>query len=487
MELDNSDTDFQDDENLEIQYGGYLPFESLNTPSFWKYNFLSIQEHNFNEMFFLNWRRRLHSDLTLSPLKFIDSNGSSVLDMDIDLSENRYLISTGSDFKVKIFDLYDEAPQEKKKSDENIIENKNRDENSGGFIMKRFRKEIDDNYEDFQIKKVPTSSIPKVVHHRPIVEKNINQGDTLHLYSVGTIQWFPIDTGIFVTGSFDHTVRIWDTNKMLPVRRCRFSEKVYKVAMSRCMKEPLISVGSGQREISLIDIRTGTVSLQLLGHKSGCWAIDWHPFNHNIIASGSEDGTMRLWDIRKLGMLLYFDQGHTKRSKKTWDTFHKYSNDNFSTKAKIPSAHPLGVTSIKFTNDGTKIISTGADEKIRVWNVDNGENLLIPFEKVRNRYERSHKFTTDPDDEFLYFPSSNNINIYELSTGKILKEIEGHFAQVNSCIFHPKESELYSCGNDHQILVFSPNEIHVNRKMLFQEAIPKELNEEENWSDDDDI
>lgn len=36
-----------------------------------------------------------------------------------------------------------------------------------------------------------------------------------HAYSVSTVGWFPFDTGMFVSSSYDKTIQVWDTNAMM--------------------------------------------------------------------------------------------------------------------------------------------------------------------------------------------------------------------------------------------------------------------------------
>jgi len=36
----------------------------------------------------------------------------------------------------------------------------------------------------------------------------------VHRYSVETVQWYPYDTGMFTSSSFDKTLKIWDTNTL---------------------------------------------------------------------------------------------------------------------------------------------------------------------------------------------------------------------------------------------------------------------------------
>lgn len=50
-----------------------------------------------------------------------------------------------------------------------------------------------------------------VSQHRSIfvVDKQHERG---HKYAVSSAIWYPVDTGLFVTGSYDHCINVWDTN-----------------------------------------------------------------------------------------------------------------------------------------------------------------------------------------------------------------------------------------------------------------------------------
>lgn len=50
-----------------------------------------------------------------------------------------------------------------------------------------------------------------IAKHRSIlvVDKQHEQG---HKYAVSSAIWYPIDTGLFITGSYDHLIKVWDTN-----------------------------------------------------------------------------------------------------------------------------------------------------------------------------------------------------------------------------------------------------------------------------------
>lgn len=83
----------------------------------------------------------------------------------VDLTERRYLLSGASDGSAAIFDV------------------QNATEYEAGFIAK----------------------------HRSIllVDKQHENG---HKFAVSMAVWYPVDTGLFVTASFDQYVKVWDTN-----------------------------------------------------------------------------------------------------------------------------------------------------------------------------------------------------------------------------------------------------------------------------------
>lgn len=33
-----------------------------------------------------------------------------------------------------------------------------------------------------------------------------------HKYAISSATWYPVDTGLFITGSYDHHINVWDTN-----------------------------------------------------------------------------------------------------------------------------------------------------------------------------------------------------------------------------------------------------------------------------------
>ena len=58
--------------------------------------------------------------------------------------------------------------------------------------------------------------------------------------------------------------------------------------------------------------------------------------------------------------------------------------------------------------------------------------------------------------ELVFVPSDSDIFVYDLVSGKKHSTLRGHYNQVNCCTFHHPYQDLYSCGNDRNILVWKP-------------------------------
>mmetsp|Transcript_22317 Transcript_22317/g.53076 ORF Transcript_22317/g.53076 Transcript_22317/m.53076 type:complete len:491 (-) Transcript_22317:110-1582(-) len=143
-----------------------------------------------------------------------------------------------------------------------------------------------------------------------------------HSSSITYTQWYPIDAGVFFSASSDGTILVWDTHRVEPVLRVQPFHDSSVAWISAHLRTSgdysLIAAGSWYHsEIKLADIRSGTSSHQLIGHGSGITALKWSNNNPYIVASGSRDSTVRLWDIRKSGScacITVFDREKTKYS-----------------------------------------------------------------------------------------------------------------------------------------------------------------------------
>jgi WD40 repeat protein/serine/threonine protein kinase len=157
--------------------------------------------------------------------------------------------------------------------------------------------------------------------------------------------------------------------------------------------------------------------------------------------SGSEDNTVRLWEMNSGKCLRSFDE-HT-----TWvlsvalsvdgNWALSGSNDNTlrlwelrSGKClRILKGHTLGVNSVALSADGRWALSGSNDKTIRLWELSNGECLRIL--KGHTSYVRSVALSGDGR-WALSGSEDNTVRLWELNSGKCLRIFEGHTHYVKS-------------------------------------------------------
>ncbi|XP_059631392.1 uncharacterized WD repeat-containing protein C2A9.03 isoform X2 [Cornus florida] len=95
----------------------------------------------------------------------------------------------------------------------------------------------------------------------------------------------------------DAQVRVFDTENFARLSCYSFPWSVNNTSVSPDGK--LIAVLGDSTECLLVDAQSGKVISSLKGHLDYSFASDWHP-NGQILATGNQDTTCRLWDIRNL-------------------------------------------------------------------------------------------------------------------------------------------------------------------------------------------
>ncbi|XP_019733589.1 DNA excision repair protein ERCC-8 [Hippocampus comes] len=267
-----------------------------------------------------------------------------------------------------------------------------------------------------------------------------------HKFSVETVQWYPYDTGMFVSSSFDKTMKVWDTETLKPAEVFEFEDTVYSHHLSPiARKHSLIAVGTKDPKVQLCDLNSGSKIQVLQGHRAEVLSVRWSPRYEHILATASADSKVRVWDVRRAsGCLLTLDQHNSDKSKAASEA--------------VNTAHNGRVNGLCFTSDGLYLITSGTDDRMRLWNSATGENTLVNYGKVSNESRKRRQFTVSQgcSPEFVFVPCGSSVAVYGLHTGELVTMLRGHYNNVDCCEFHPDHQELYSAGKDGNILAWVP-------------------------------
>ncbi|KAK2660134.1 hypothetical protein Ddye_006667 [Dipteronia dyeriana] len=423
------------------------------------------------------------SSLQLSNYKDIVSpHRGSINSLQVDLTEGRYLLSGASDASVAVYDVQRAT-----------------DYDGSGLI----------------------ATHKSIV----VVDKQHEQG---HKYAVSSAIWYPIDTGLFITGSYDHYVKVWDTNSTQVVMNFKMPGKVYRTAMSSlATSHMLIAAGTEDVQVRLCDIASGAFAHTLSGHRDGIMTVEWSTSNEWVLVTGGCDGAIRFWDIRRAGCFRVLDQSQsqlgrrppllersalnkvsTSKSSSVGQNLYaksrplqrKSTNGNgikqspigrTPTKASVrqrlhpgmlsgqdrATAHYGAVTGLKVTDDGMYLLSAGSDSRIRLWDVQSGCNTLVNFETVRLQTSKAIQLATSQDPALVFVPCMTAVKAFDVWSGKTRMAFRGHYEYVNCCWFSSQDQELYTGGSDRKIHAWSPS------RLISDELDGEPMKDQDNWSD----
>ncbi|NWZ62211.1 ERCC8 protein, partial [Acrocephalus arundinaceus] len=292
----------------------------------------------------------------------------------------------------------------------------------------------------------------------------------VHKFSVETVQWYPHDTGMFTSSSFDKTLKIWDTNTLQPADIFHFEGTVYSHHMSPvATKHCLIAVGTKSPEVQLCDLKSGSSSHILQGHREEVLAVSWSPRHEYILATGSADGRVKLWDVRRAsGCLSTLDQHNGEKSKASSEAAN--------------TSHNGRVNGLCYTSDGLHLLTIGTDDRMRLWNSSTGENTLVSFQGTSVAFLLSLNFKRF----IISAVVSRTLNSFfmvtmSLFTMSLLICVEVTF----SCFLQ----ELYSGSRDCNILAWIPAPREPLPDDTSEKSLPQQhLNPayEDAWSSSDD-
>jgi parallel beta-helix repeat protein len=160
-------------------------------------------------------------------------------------------------------------------------------------------------------------------------------------------------------------------------------------------------------------------AVELKGHTKAVYSVAWSP-DETLLASGSKDGTVRLWDTA------------------TWTT------------ARTINAHSLGVWSVAWSPNGTMLATGGMENALRLWNPQTGEQLA-----TFNTSSSIFSVSWSPDGSRLAAGLSNgNVCVFNVETGETVHALTGHTNIVVSTAWAPEGSRLASGSIDRSIRIW---------------------------------
>ena len=188
--------------------------------------------------------------------------------------------------------------------------------------------------------------------------------------------------------------------------------------------------------IKIWNAQTGALMHTLEGHLAGISTITWSP-DSKVLASGSDDKNIRLWDVitgrcfptplkghhNYVYSLAFSPKGNMIVSGSYDEAVFLWDVRTAHLMRSLP-AHSDPVSGVDFVRDGTLIASCSSDGLIRIWDTGTGQCLKTLVHED-NASVTSVRFS--PNGRFVLAATlDSSVRLWNYVEGRVVKTYQGH-------------------------------------------------------------
>jgi eukaryotic-like serine/threonine-protein kinase len=270
---------------------------------------------------------------------------------------------------------------------------------------------------------------------------------------------FSPDGTRIATGSYDQTVRLWDarTGKLLATME---GHKGWVNDVAFSPDGTRLATGSDDRTVRLWDATSGSLLAVLHGHTSGVHSIGYSADGATLWAVA--DGVVRTWDAREVerrGVL----RGHTdliyavaihpdgdRVASGSWDgTIRLWDSTTGRSLARLESPGKTVISGVAFHPGGHILASCGRDNCVRLWDVDTGRVIVRLPVPAAGRHDTQVAFS--PRGDLLASGGDDHgVHLWRMVDGSAVPALvlRGHRFPVGPVVFGPDGAWLASAAGE---------------------------------------
>ena len=224
------------------------------------------------------------------------------------------------------------------------------------------------------------------------------------------------DNGTLITGGPDGTLRAWDVSTGTQRWEKDVGAEVWAVALPSHDPFFIAYGGYSNNAIRMRYSDDGDWRGEVAGHTSSVTSLAFKP-NSYVLASGSHDNTIRIWDVEDRDNLWH---------------------------VRTLRGHTDVVYSVAWSPGGRTLASASGDGTVRLWNPNNGINFAV----LRGHTAAVFCVAWSPDGRILASGSRDyTVRLWDPDTHGTRRVLRGNTHSVFSLAFHPDGQTLASSPN----------------------------------------
>jgi len=208
---------------------------------------------------------------------------------------------------------------------------------------------------------------------------------TGHQGSVNSIRF--LDHFFMISGSSDSLILLWDLNSQGKYLNSYHDHSSEILGLDVCELNPnFFASASGDTTVKLWDIRDKKPCISTFkGSDSSVNCVKFVPGTFCTLAAGSEEGIIRLYDMRAYGILAEYGKKSEKGNSVTnKNQANNINNNNYNNNLAISHS----INSICFSKSGQILFSSSNNfNSITYWNIFNPEAPLGEYKLVKFKHK----------------------------------------------------------------------------------------------------
>ncbi|KTG39835.1 hypothetical protein cypCar_00005836 [Cyprinus carpio] len=232
----------------------------------------------------------------------------------------------------------------------------------------------------------------------------------------------------------------------------------------------LLFSASTDKTVCVWDSETGERVKRLKGHTSfvnSCFPARRGP---QLACTGSDDGTVKLWDIRKKASVHTFQNTYQVLSVTFNDTSDQIISGGIDNDIKVwdlrqnkliysMQGHGDSVTGLSLSADGSYLLSNSMDNSgkhkcFACLGYPSIGHQMERFVKIFRNVHNLRRCSWSPDGSKIAAGSADRfVYIWDTTSRRIVYKLPGHAGSVNEVVFHPEEPIVLSGSSDKRLYI----------------------------------
>jgi mitogen-activated protein kinase organizer 1 len=270
----------------------------------------------------------------------------------------------------------------------------------------------------------------------------------------------------FMSGGADKTIRLWSSaspSSSTPIQGyLGHSWEIADLAIAQ--DNATFTSCGGDRAVFYWDTSVGRIIRRFHGHHQ---RINTVAFNEpcNVIASGSYDASVRLWDTRSASSrfpIQVLDDAKDSVSS-VHILGHLIMTGSIDGGVRVYDLRQAQmcldklvepVTSVRLTGDTKCLLASCLDSTVRLIDRSDG-TVLNTFRGHANKEYRISSTFTPTDSHVLSGSEDGHVYIWDFVSAQVVRKLSGHSATVSSVDYHPTRAACLSASFDGTIRYWS--------------------------------